>query len=142
MKSLKILSQACGYSGRKAASLLAHLNSIRIPWDVALAQYEKETLPRYIGDTEHAVANTPGLGPDSLGALVSLIYNRGTPFRDPDPRFQEMRDLSTHMQQSEFHSVPKDIRNMERLWTGQPSFRGLVLRREAEAVLFELGLSG
>jgi hypothetical protein len=141
-RSLKILSQACGYSGRNAASLLKHLDPIRIPWDVALAQYEKETLPRYIGETELALANTPGLGPDSLGALVSLVYNRGTTFRDPDPRFQEMRDLSSHMQYSEFRSVPDDIRKMERLWTGQPNFRGLVLRREAEAALFELGLSG
>jgi hypothetical protein len=141
-RSLKILSQACGYSAGKAARLLTHLDPIRIPWDVALAQYERETLPRYIGETERALANTTGLGPDSLGALVSLVYNRGLSFRDPDPRFQEMRDLSGHMQHSEFQSVPTDIRKMERLWTGQPDFKGVVLRREAEAALFEVGLRG
>lgn len=138
--SLEQLTRACGVSGKGAAALVPDLKTVRISWDLALSQYRLETLPRYIGETERALQNTSALGPDCLGALVSLVYNRGASFQDPAPRFSEMRELSGNMSSKKFRSIPQNIRAMERLWKADRRYKGIVIRREAEAALFELGL--
>ena len=76
----------------------------------------------------------------TLGALVSLVHNRGTTFRNPDPSFTEMHELSNNMASKRFPVIPANIRSMERLWSNKPKFKGIVIGREAEAALFEIGL--
>jgi hypothetical protein len=44
------------------------------------------------------------------------------------------------MAQRAFDRIPAEIRAMEHLWRDDPSMRGVVLRREAEAALFEIGM--
>jgi GH24 family phage-related lysozyme (muramidase) len=136
----ELLSKACGVSGKGAAALIPNFEAVRIPWDVAMSQFQRETLPRYVGETEKALENTSALSPDSFGALVSLVYNRGTTFHNPDPQFSEMQELSNNMASKRFPEIPANIRSMERIWKNKPKFKGIVIRREAEAALFEVGL--
>ena len=44
------------------------------------------------------------------------------------------------MKNQDFAPIPDRIRAMNRLWQNDPNARGLLLRREAEALLFEKGL--
>jgi hypothetical protein len=140
-KLIATLRRACGFTKSSAASVLNKLAPVRITWGVAIRQYSTETLPRYVGETEAVLTNTSELKPDSLGALVSLVYNRGPSFHAAGVRFVEMRAVASHMSSKEFAKIPDDLRSMERLWADKPECRGLVLRREAEAALFEIGLN-
>jgi GH24 family phage-related lysozyme (muramidase) len=140
------LGTACGVTGRRARQLIPKLGDVVIDWTIADRQFLEQVQPRYVGETENALPNTNLLNPDCLGALVSLVYNRGASFStghnpktDPLDRFREMRAIKAHMQSKEFSSIPAEIRGMKRLWD-PASMAGLVQRRELEAALFELGI--
>lgn len=139
------LGKACGVTGRPAQQLNATLQNTVINWPIANRQFMEQVLPRYVGETEGALANTGMLSSDSLGALVSLVYNRGASFdippaKDPSGRYKEMRAIKAHMEAKALNLIPAEIRSMERLWKDDPSLAGLIERRELEATLFELGL--
>lgn len=131
------LSVACGKKKESAKELIDSLRDIEITWAAAVSQYLKKTQPLYVGETEANLPNTKLLSPDSLGALVSLVYNRGASFNSSGDRYEEMRNIKMHMADKEFDKIPDELRSMTRLWPGT----GLVKRREAEAALFELGLA-
>jgi GH24 family phage-related lysozyme (muramidase) len=143
---LSQLSKACGITKEAAAALASRLQSVSISWDDAIKEYYNETQPRYVGLTEASLPNTKELRPESLGALVSLVYNRGASFsipesKDPSGRFREMRNIKDHMENKAFARIPGEFRSMKRLWEGQSDMRGLLLRRDAEAALFAFGLT-
>jgi GH24 family phage-related lysozyme (muramidase) len=81
------------------------------------------------------------LSADSLGALVSLVYNRGASFFDTGNRYREMYAIRQRMEAKEFAKIPAEFRAMKRLWSGKRNMAGLVRRRELEAVLFEAGVA-
>lgn len=87
---------------------------------------------------ERALPNCNLIGPDCLGALVSLAYNRGPSFSLGGSRYAEMRDIKAHMTSRDFRLIPDDFRHMKRIWPNTPGLRD---RREKEAVLFEQGLA-
>lgn len=141
------LAAACGATGERAQQLTRTLQSVVIGWDPAYQQFLKKEQPRWVGETESALPNTSLLAPDSLGALVSLVYNRGPSFsmahdpaRDPLDRYREMRAIKAHMAAKEFDKIPQELRDMKRIWRGRANMRGLLDRRELEALLFEAGL--
>jgi hypothetical protein len=139
-KTIEILSRASGRRGSAAAELLDALKAIKIQWNSASDEFYSETLPRCIGATESALPNTSVLSNDCFGALVSIAYNRGPAFGEAGDRYREMRAIHDYMNQKHFQQIPVVIRRMKRLWLNDPKARGVVLRREAEALLFESGL--
>jgi hypothetical protein len=143
---LSQLSKACGVTREAAAALLSGMQSVSISWEDAIKEYYNETQPRYVGLTEASLPNTNELAPESLGALVSLVYNRGASFsipesRDGSGRFREMRNIKKHMEARAYDQIPDEFRSMKRLWEGTRDMRGLLLRRDAEAALFGYGLT-
>lgn len=133
------LERAVGVTGAPAAPLAQELaTSVDVPWQAAISVHRAKVLPRWVGIVERALPNTASLGPDALGALVSLTYNRGASFGKAGDRYEEMRNIKAHMAASRFSAIPGDIRAMKRLW---PDVPGLQKRREREAVLFEKGLA-
>lgn len=138
--ALKRLSSACGITGTAAATFVNELSDIKVGWRVAQTQFAVEARPRYVGLTLKALPNSDQLNRDTLGALVSLVYNRGASFSVGDDRHAEMRAIKKHMGAGELSKIPGELRSMKRLWIGVPDMRGVVLRREAEAQLFESGL--
>jgi hypothetical protein len=134
-------SSVCGFKGDDANNVLGSVRDIMVNWDSALSQFQKRTQPLYIAETEGALDNTSMLSPDSLGAIVSLVYNRGASFRGSGDRYVEMRNIRSHMTAKEFDKIPGEFRSMKRLWAGQPNLAGLVNRRELEALLFQRGLA-
>src|SRR5207248_2445028 len=60
------LATACGITGPRAQRLASTLADLTISWDVAAPQFAANLLPRYVSETERALANTNRLSPDSL----------------------------------------------------------------------------
>ena len=91
--------------------------------------------------TVASLANTDALHPDCLGALVSLVYNRGASFEREGERYREMRAIRAAMGAQAFSQIPAQIRGMKRIWADEAHSAGLLKRRELEALLFEHGLA-
>lgn len=125
-----------GTAAKAAAAGLA--GQVNITFDAAIAVHRGKVIPRWIGLVEGKLANTALLSGDSLGALVSLTYNRGASFDAPGERFTEMRSIKAHMAARAFALVASDMRDMKHLWPDTP---GLQTRREREAQLFERGIA-
>jgi len=138
--TLERLCKACLLKGSSADPANAQLSDVVISWEPAERQFLSTTLPRFIAETQNALPATTKLSGDSLGALVSLVFNRGPSFGIPGDRYTEMNAILAHMRSGNHKAVPGEIRKMTRLWEGKPGLRGVVLRRELEAQLFELGL--
>jgi hypothetical protein len=72
---------------------------------------------------------------DCAAALVSLVFNRGTSLSGE--RRREMSNIQALLRTGNLKEIPKQFREMERLW---PNVKGLRRRRNEEADLFESGL--
>jgi GH24 family phage-related lysozyme (muramidase) len=135
-----LLSKACGLRGDAAHRALSKFTTVTLPWDKAESQFRKNVLPRYVAETIAVLPNAEKLTNDCLGAMVSLVYNRGASFRKDGERYREMRAIRQHMLDEKYDLIPIEIRKMIRLWKDKPNLGGLVKRRKLEAALFEKGL--
>ena len=124
-----------GAAGRDATASVRHL--IDIPWETAIAVHKERVVPRWEARVVAALPNTDKLSGDSFGALLSLIFNRGTSFNMAGDRYREMRAIKLHMAAQNFAEIPAEFRSMKRLW---PNLAGLQKRRDREADLFARGL--
>jgi GH24 family phage-related lysozyme (muramidase) len=101
--------------------------------------FKRDSLPRFTKQTADAFALTKTrLHPHSNGALTSLVFNRGPSLANTDQR-KEMRWIKHNISIKREDRVPSDIRSMKRLWS-YTKLKGLHLRRDAEAKLFQEGL--
>jgi GH24 family phage-related lysozyme (muramidase) len=134
------LKDACGVTGAAAQSIARAManEGIDVPWDHAMAVFLTRDIPAWVGTVERALPNTNMLSKTCLGVLVSLAYNRGASFSKAGERYTEMRNIKTHMTNQQFAKIPDEIRSMKRLW---PDLKGLRIRRDAEADLFQGGLT-
>ncbi len=138
--SLGTLAPACTVRADKAQSLLASqavLKTQRVTWDQALAQFTG-FLPQIVDETAAAFPNTDGLPAESMGALVSLVFNRGGDTSASKPSRAEMANIKQLMAAKNYAAVPEQIIAMKRLW---PTVPGLLARRDLEAQLFSAGLA-
>jgi GH24 family phage-related lysozyme (muramidase) len=133
------LESAIGVTGPDADQLAHDLGgSVDVPWSAATSVHRNKVIPKWVALTQRALPNTGDLSADSLGALVSLTYNRGASFSSQGPRYAEMRAIKGDMESKTFSDIPTQIRNMKRLW---PTVKGLRIRRDLEARLFQDGLT-
>jgi hypothetical protein len=140
--AVEALAAVAGIKGRPAASHAAELHWITVSWDAAIAVFTEVDVPEWTG---HVVADLPNsslLSGVSLGALVSLAFNRGRSWNisaenDPAGRYAEMRAIKAHMASQNFSRIPGEILAMRRLW---PEGGDLWRRRGHEAALFTQGL--
>jgi GH24 family phage-related lysozyme (muramidase) len=138
---LDALGQACGVKGSAASALVPRLAHLDIPFSEALTVFTDVSVANYTRLAVRSLPNTAALHPDSLGALVSLVYNRGASFQRTGDRYREMRGIHASVQAQDYAHIPAQIRGMKRIWAGDPNSAGLLKRRELEARLFEQGLA-
>jgi GH24 family phage-related lysozyme (muramidase) len=137
--TLAAIAHACGLKGDAAASFVrAHGKSVTISWDQAITEFREREVPKWLKRVSAALPNCDKLSADSLGALVSLSYNRGCSYDLPGARYAEMRAIKAHMAGDAFGKIPADILSMQRLW---PRGGDLWRRRAHEAALFQKGLA-
>ena len=137
------LLSAIGKKGDEARGIVQSLSDITIDKDKALkmAMVLKQRYCQTVIDIYPQAINLP---PDSAGAILSLVYNRGPSLALPKSddqvdRRREMREIRDDFSQGEIINIPGRLRSMKRLW---PNQRGLGHRREGEAKLIEDELSG
>lgn len=127
------LQAVCRHSGANAKWLLHTVAGISIPYDAAVAVFDKIVLPRYIAMTDRTFPNCSQLPQDAFGALVDLVFNRGGDV-GMDDRRAEMRAIKNAMLAQNISVIPSLIRSMKRLW---PTNLALLGRRDWEADFFE-----
>lgn len=136
------LISSVGKKGDQARGVVNSLSDISITKEKALdmAMVLKKQYCQTVVNTYPQAINLP---PDSAGAILSLIYNRGPSLAlpasgDPIDRRLEMREIRDDFTQGNLTNIPARLRGMKRLW---PNQQGLVKRREGEAKLIENELS-
>ncbi|WP_429213706.1 hypothetical protein [Metapseudomonas resinovorans] len=137
---LERLIGVIGRTGGNARNVVGSVRDIRISNESALKLAAKMKT-RYAQLMIDAYPSIVELHPHCQGAILSLVINRGNSFTKPnvDSRV-EMREISEALTEGSPEKIPPKLRAMKRLWEGKPGLRGLVIRREEEAKLFEKGL--
>jgi hypothetical protein len=137
---VKALQGIAGLTGMNAQATLTSVRTkVEVPWDASLTVFASTSLPKFAA-LAAKLPNYADLHPHCKGALVSLVYNRGASFSNAGDRYQEMRAIKAHMAASRFAAIPTEFRAMKRIWASDPSLKGLLVRRDMEAELFERGL--
>lgn len=125
------LSDALGVKGVRARVLAGVLDDIVISWDDAVDVFENYTIEREVRKTHAAFPGLWKLPLDVQGALVSLVFNRGTSMTGDSRR--EMREIKESVWVGDCEAIADAIVRMKRLWGKDMS--GLWRRRDAEARL-------
>ena len=132
--SIARLHIALGVTGQNAHAMAPRFRDITITRDMALKVFLGATLPHYEVETSIAFPGVERLPLLVLGALVSLVFNRGTGMTGP--RRAEMRVIRDAVRIGDLREIAKQLRAMKRLWAGQ-GLDGLLVRRENEAKMVE-----
>ena len=133
--TLALLVSVSGRKGEAAKEALPHVRHLVVPWMSALAVFENVTIPVWYMKTLRIYPQVVDLPGDCAAALVSLCFNRGTSLSGE--RRREMSNIQALLRTGNLKEVPKQFREMKRLW---PKTEGLRRRRDEEAELFESGL--
>ena len=133
---IKQIQGASGKSGEKGKEYTKSLRAagIIVNWDKALDIFQKLTWPKFTKLAEKTFPGLADLHPDAYGAIISLVFNRGTSLKG-DSR-KEMVNIKNLIPKKDYKKIAKEFRNMKRIWVGK-SLDGLLERREAEAKLIE-----
>ncbi|AOJ42235.1 calcium-binding protein [Burkholderia lata] len=134
------LLTALGKRGGAARKFISSFSDIKISEPKAL-ELAKRVKKRYAQFTIDAFPGTTKLHPHCQGALLSLVYNRGSQLEDkPGQKSRvHMRNINAAIQNKNLPEVPVQLRAMKVLWEGTGN-DGLLTRRENEAILFEKGM--
>jgi GH24 family phage-related lysozyme (muramidase) len=130
------LHKAVGKTKTAAKAIFTtEIKMIEISWEKAIEVFYTKSMPKYAKDTIGIYDGVQLLPPDAQGALVSLVYNRGTSFTRPsEERRKEMKNIAKHVANKDLEKIADEIISMKRLWDINIS-RGLHIRRDNEAAL-------
>jgi hypothetical protein len=131
---IKLIQKSVGQSGEKGRVYTDVLRNagITVSWDQAVEIFNKFTWPKYSKLAEKAFPGLTELHPDAYGAIVSVVFNRGTS-TSGDSRI-EMKNIKDLIPKKDYKGIAKEIKNMKRLWVGK-GLDGLLSRRDDEAAL-------
>jgi len=140
------LKNAAGIRGSSASARASSLRDIQIPWETAQRVFFESTLPKYVALTiDRAFPDAEFLHPHALGALVSLVFNRGTSMSGS--RRREMLTIRKLIESHDegdpnlYHAIADQILSMRRLWARKNGKTDLWGRRAAEAELVKKSLT-
>jgi len=135
-EQIKLIQGASGKTGERGKQYTATLRkeSIVVSWEQAIEVFDNLTWPKFAKLAEKTFPGLSDLDPDAYGAIVSLVFNRGTLLRG-DSR-KEMRIIKMLIPDKQYEKIAVQFRSMKRIWRGK-GLDGLITRREAEAALIE-----
>jgi len=135
-EELKLVKAASGLTGDKGKEYTKTLRTagIVVSWENSEQIFKEFTWPKFSKLAEKAFPGLDKLHPDVYGAIVSIVFNRGTNMKG-DSR-KEMRNIRALVPERNYKKIAHEIRSMKRIWVGK-NLDGLIARREAEAKLIE-----
>jgi hypothetical protein len=133
---IELIAKASGKTGEqgKEYTKILRKNNIVVSWDDAIKIFEKLTWPKFTKLAERTFPGLNELCDNAYGAIVSLVFNRGTSLNG-DSRL-EMRNIKPLVEKKNYKGIARELRKMKRIWQGR-GLDGLLERREAEAKLVE-----
>ncbi|MFN2508868.1 MAG: peptidoglycan-binding protein [Chthoniobacterales bacterium] len=137
---LERLSTAIGKTGAAAKELCPQFRDINISIEAADDVFYRATVPKYYEKMLTAFPNADKLPGNAQGALLSLVFNRGTSMKGE--RREEMRNIKEVLAGEppyDLRKIAAELREMKRLWEGL-GLSGLITRREREARLVEIAI--
>lgn len=135
LAKLKAVAGIMGTAARDALkNNVGGIKSVSIPYDKAKEVFYVNSMPSYAKQTKSIYPDVAALPPDAQAALLSIVYNRGASLKGD--RRVEMKNIVALVSARDLAGIAAQIRSMKRLWT-TPDTKGLVIRREKEAVLVE-----
>jgi len=127
------LRPVLGIKGGKAKAMIkGEILNVRVPYLAAYEVFAKNSIPRYFALTKSIYPQLEELNEDTQGALVSLVFNRGSSLNGESRK--EMKAIVELVAKKNYHGIAEEIEKSKRLWEGK-GLDGLVIRREAEADL-------
>lgn len=130
------LAKASGVKGKMAKAVAQGLSDVRVPWPMARDVFDATSLVEHCRMAHRAFPGLGELAPNTRGAIVSVVFNRGAAMAGE--RRREMREIrDTCVPARDAACVARNIRAMTRIWVGTDIAAGMAKRREAEAVLAE-----
>ena len=130
-----LLQSVAGFKGDSAKTKLTTvIKNIVVPLEIAKEVFYKNTLPRFAKLASTSYPALPELFPDAIGAITSLVFNRGNALKGINR--EEMQNLVSLISKKDYKGIAQEVRNMKRIWVGK-NLDGLITRREAEAKLIE-----
>lgn len=127
------LRPLCGLKGEKAKLMMkGEVLNVRVPYNIAYDVFVKSSVPRFYKAALSIYPEMVNLNEDTQGALVSMVFNRGTSLAGD--RRKEMRAIVDLVKAKDYEGIAEEIEKSKRLWEGA-GLDGLVIRREAEADL-------
>lgn len=133
LDAVKKASGKKGSAGKEYTKVLRK-QGIVVNWEKAEELFTEYTWPKFTRLAERAFPDLSELHPDAYGAIVSIVFNRGTAMKG-DSR-KEMRNIRAYVPEKNYKKIAQEVRNMKRLWVGK-NLDGLLARRDAEALLIE-----
>jgi hypothetical protein len=124
------LAPATGLRGDNAKRMHRSVVGVSIPFEVAMRQFMKVTLPIWIMKAYELWPNFDSLNNNQKTALVSLTFNRGTALQGHSR--VEMREVRDLLMRGNIRPVAGLIKAMAR----RSGLKGVQARRVAEAELF------
>jgi GH24 family phage-related lysozyme (muramidase) len=135
-EKLSLIRAASGKTGQAGKEYARKLKEakITIDWENAVEIFNELTWPKFSKLAERAFPGLDNLCDNAYGAIVSIVFNRGTSMKG-DSR-SEMRNIRDLIVKKDYKKIAQEIRKMKRLWVGR-GLDGLIQRREDEATLVE-----
>jgi GH24 family phage-related lysozyme (muramidase) len=133
-EEIEKLATVIGKKGKDAEEIADQFSDISIKRSDAETVFNEKSLPKYEEMTRRAFPGFDDLPADAQGALVSLVFNRGSSMKG-DGRI-EMRAIRDLVPKGDLQGIADEIRKMKRLWIGK-GLDGLLERRDKEAKLVE-----
>ena len=129
-EDIQKLCKVSGLRGWTAKQAHRGVVGITIPYEVALKQFTKVTLPRWIMKTYQTFPNFDNLNVRQKTALVSLVFNRGTSLKGR--KRDEMQAIHDNLARGNTRPVAGLIKAMAQ----HSPLKGVQKRRVEEAELF------
>jgi hypothetical protein len=132
----ELIKKSAGKTSDKGKEYTKKLRAagITVSWDKALEIFQDFTWGKFTKLAEKTFPGLSELCPDAYGAIVSLVFNRGTSLIGE--KRLEMRNIKVLIPKKDYKKIAEELRHMKRIWRGK-NLDGLIERREAEASLVE-----
>jgi len=133
------LLSASGYKGLQAKAQIGPLmRLVTISYQDAMDVFIKRNIPQSYKLSVNTYPGLDKLNPDTIGAIVSLVYNRGTALVGKNR--EGMAALKPLIASADYTSIADTIEDMKHIWEGGED-EGLVERRVLEANMVRVSIA-